>query len=142
GALVGAAFGYGLNWGGGDIDINYGANCCRGGNINVGNDINIGGGNRVDHRTGDRFNADKQRVNGRDMLKWNGNKARQKAADTKPGAGARNKPGTLPAKTAKHGGAGTTKSRAGDLQPNMQNRGGSLGNYQPGQSGRDASRLG
>ena len=156
GALVGAAFGYGLNWGDSDIDINYGSGCCRGGNINIGNDINIGEGNRnrVDHRTGDRFNADKQRVNGRDTMKWNGNKARQKAAASgKPGAGARNKAGTLPAKGAKTGpkakdlGAGgaagaAKKSRAGDLQPNMQNRGGSLGNYGSGQSGRDASRLG
>ena len=144
GAFVGAAFGYGLNWGGGDIDINYGANCCRGANINTG-DINVG--NRVDHRTGDRFNADKQRVNGTDKMKWNGNKARQKAATGKPAAGGRNKAGTLPAKgaatgaTAKQlGTAGAAKkSRAGDLQPNMQNRGGSLGSYQ---SGRDASKLG
>jgi Protein of unknown function (DUF3300) len=75
GAFVGAAFGYGFNWGGGDIDINYGSGCCGGANINTG-DINIG--NRVDHRTGDRFNADRQRVNGGDKLKWNGNKARQK----------------------------------------------------------------
>lgn len=145
GALVGAAFGYGLNWGGGDIDINYGSGCCRGGNINIGNDINIGDGNRVDHRTGDRFNADKQRVNGRDTLKWNGNKARQKAGGVKPAAGARNKAGTLPAKNAKTGAAAkqgasgaAKKSRAGDLQPNRGN-GGSLGTYQ---SGRDASKLG
>ena len=141
GAFLGAAFGYGLNWGGGDIDINYGDNCCRGGNINTG-DINIG--NRVDHRTGDRFNADKQRVNGGDKLTWNGNKARQKAATGKTGA--RTKAGTLPAKKAKTGAAakqtGTAgaakKSRAGDLQPNRGN-GGTLGTYQ---SGRDASKLG
>jgi len=142
GAFLGAAFGYGLNWGGGDIDINYGANCCRGGNID------IGSGNRVDHRTGDRFNADKQRVNGRDTMKWNGNKARQKAATGKPAA-ARNKAGTLPAKKAGAGatakpkqlgasGAAGNKSRAGDLQPGRGN-GGSLGNYQ---SNRDASKLG
>ena len=37
-------------------------------------------GNRVDHRTGDRFNADKQWANGKDKLKWNPNKARQKQA--------------------------------------------------------------
>jgi Protein of unknown function (DUF3300) len=142
GATLGAAFGYGLDWGGDDININIGENCCRGGNINTG-DINIG--NRVDHRTGDRFNADKQRVNGRDTLKWSGNKARQKAATGKAGAG-RAKGGTLPAKkagsggTAKQaGGAGAAKkSRAGDLQPNRGN-GGSLGNYQ---SGRDAGKLG
>jgi uncharacterized protein DUF3300 len=141
GAFVGAAFGYGLNWGGSDIDINYGNNCCRGGNISGGR------GDHVDHRVGDRFNADKQRVNGSDKLKWNRNKARQKAAASgKPGAGARNKAGTLPAKNARTGatakqtgtaGAGN-KSRAGDLQPKRGN-GGSLGNYQ---SGRDASRLG
>jgi hypothetical protein len=143
GAFVGAAFGYGLNWGGGDIDINYGNNCCRGGNINGGR------GDHVDHRTGDRFNADKQRVNGGDKLKWNGNKARQKAAASgKPGA-ARAKAGTLPAKNARTGAAakqkGTAgagnKARAGDQQPNKGN-GGSLGNYQSGQSGRDASKLG
>ncbi len=142
GAFLGAAFGYGVNWGGGDIDINVGDNCCRGGNINTG-DINIG--NKVDHRTGDRFNADKQRVNGGDKLKWNGNKARQKAATGKPG-GARTKAATLPAKKATTGAAakqtGTAgaakKSRAGDLQPNRGN-GGSLGTYQ---SGRDASKLG
>src|SRR4030095_5068676 len=40
GAFLGAAFGYGLNWGGGDIDINYGANCCGGRNSNTG-DIHI-----------------------------------------------------------------------------------------------------
>jgi uncharacterized protein DUF3300 len=147
GALLGAAFGYGLNWGGGDIDINYGANCCRGGNINIGNDVNIGSGNRVDHRVGDRFNADKQRVNGNDKLKWNGNKARQKAATGKPAA-ARNKAGTLPAKKAGAGAAakpkqlGTAgarqKPRAGDLQPSRGN-GGSLGTYQ---SDRDASKFG
>ena len=136
GALVGAAFGYGVNWGGGDININYGSGCCRGGNV--------GNGNRVDHRTGDRFNADKQRVNGRDTMTWNGNKARQKAAASgKPVGGARNKPGTLPAKNAKTGPTskqlgtgGAAKSRAGDLQPN---RGSSLGNYQ---TGRDANKFG
>ena len=140
GAILGAAFGYGVNWGGDDIDINVGDNCCRGANINTG-DINIG--NRVDHRLGDRFNADKQRVNGRDTLKWNGNKARQKAATGKPGAG-RAKAGTLPAKkatgaAAKTGKAGTAKkARAGDLQPNRGN-GGAFGNYQ---SGRDAGKYG
>ena len=29
GAFVGAAFAYGFNWGGGDIDINYGSDCSR-----------------------------------------------------------------------------------------------------------------
>jgi hypothetical protein len=140
GAFVGAAFGYGLNWGGGDIDINYGAGCCRGGNSN------IGGGDRVDHRVGDRFNADKQRVNGSDKLKWNGNKARQKAAASGK-APARAKAGTLPAKNARTGAAakqtGTAgagnKSRAGDLQPQRGNGSSAVGNYQ---SGRDASKLG
>ena len=141
GAFLGAAFGYGLNWGGGDIDINYGDNCCRGGNINTG-DINIG--NKVDHRTGDRFNADKQRVNGGDKLKWNGNKARQKAATGKPGA--RTKAATLPAKNARTGAAakqtGTAgaakKSRPGDQQLNLGSSG-SLGGYE---LGRDASESG
>jgi hypothetical protein len=140
GAFVGAAFGYGFNWGGGDIDINYGSGCCGGGNINTG-DINIG--NRVDHHTGDRFNADKQRVNGNDKLKWNGNKARQKQATGKQRA-ARNKAGTLPAKTrgtgatAKQTGKATgtgQKKRAGDLKGGSSS---TLGNYQ---SGRDASKL-
>jgi hypothetical protein len=142
GAFLGAAFGYGLNWGGGDIDINYGDNCCRGGNINTG-DINIG--NKVDHRTGDRFNADKQRVNGSDKLKWNGNKARQKAATGKPGA-ARTKATTLPAKKATTGAAakqtGTAgaakKSRPGDQKLDLGS-GGSLGGYE---LGRDAGESG
>jgi hypothetical protein len=142
GAILGAAFGYGLDWGGDDININIGDNCCRGGNINTG-DIDIG--NRVDHRTGDRFNADKQRVNGRDTLKWNGNKARQKAATGKPGA-ARAKAGTLPAKNARTGAAakqtGTAgaakKSRPGDLKLDLGS-GGSLGDYDVG---RDANQFG
>jgi hypothetical protein len=139
GAFVGAAFGYGFNWGGGDIDINYGGNCC--GNINIGGDVNIGSGNRVEHHTGDRFNADRQRVNGSDKLKWNGNKARQKQAGGKKRAGGKTA-GTLPAKgagaRAKQAGkaAGTgQKKRAGDLQGKNRS---SLGNYQ---SGRDASKL-
>src|SRR5262249_58805109 len=38
GAFVGAAFGYGLDWGGSDIDINYGSGCCgRAHNIHIGN---------------------------------------------------------------------------------------------------------
>jgi hypothetical protein len=141
GAFVGAAFGYGFNWGGGDIDINYGSGCCGGANINTG-DINIG--NRVDHRTGDRFNADRQRVNGNDKLKWNGNKARQKQAAGKKRAAGKTA-GTLPAKTkgtgAKTKQAGKTagtgqKKRAGDRQGGGRS---TLGNYQ---SGRDASKLG
>jgi hypothetical protein len=120
GAFLGAAFGYGIDWGGDDIDIDIGDNCCRGGNIDT--------GARVDHRMGDRFNADKQRVNGRDTLKWNGSKARQKAATGKAGA----KAGTLPAKQA---GGAKKKSRAGD----QASRGSSLGNYQ---SGREAGKSG
>jgi len=143
GAFVGAAFGYGFNWGGGDIDINYGSGCCGGGNINTG-DINIG--NRVDHRTGDRFNADRQRVNGGDKMKWNGNKARQKQGSAARQRSGRNTAGTLPAgnrgggaKTKQAGrtaGAGQ-KNRAGDLKSGGNRS--SLGNYQ---SGRDASKLG
>ncbi len=91
GAVLGGAFGYGFDWNNSEIDINVGADCCRGANIDRGR------GDRVDHRTGDRFNADKQWANGKDKLKWNPNKARQKQA-----AGAknptRNKAGTLPAK--------------------------------------------
>jgi Protein of unknown function (DUF3300) len=142
GAFVGAAFAYGFDWGGDDIDINYGGNCCGGNNnINIGNDINIGSGNRVEHRTGDRFNADRQRVNGSDKLKWNGNKARQKQGAGKKRAGGKT-PGTLPAKgagtrakqTGKAGAAGQTK-RAGDRQGKNRS---ALGNYQ---SGRDAGKL-
>ena len=143
GAFVGAAFGYGFNWGGGDIDINYGSGCCGGGNINTG-DINIG--NRVDHHTGDRFNADRQRVNGGDKMKWNGNKARQKQATGKQRA-ARNKAGTLPSNRGGTGAAakqtGRTagqgqKQRAGDVKSKGGNRS-SVGNYQ---SGRDAGKAG
>jgi hypothetical protein len=146
GAFVGAAFGYGFNWGGGDIDINYGGNCCGGNNINIGNDINIGSGNRVEHFNGDRFNADRQRGNGTDKMKWNGNKARQKQATGKQRA-ARNKAGTLPSnrrgtgaaakQTGRTAGPGQ-KQRAGDVKSKGGNRS-SLGNYQ---SGRDASKRG
>ncbi len=147
GAFVGAAFGYGLNWGGGDIDINYGSGCCGGrNNINIGNDVNIGGGNRATQlpsNVGDRFNADRQRVNGGDKLKWNGNKARQKQATGQRGA-AKPKAGTLP---ARNGGAGATakqpgiggqgQTRTGDLKA-TGGRNSSLGSY--GQ-GRDVNRL-
>ena len=143
GAFVGAAFGYGLNWGGGDIDINYGSGCCGGrNNINIGN-----GGNRATQlpsNVGDRFNADRQRVNGGDKLKWNGNKARQKQATGQRGAG-KPKAGTLP---ARNGGAGATgrqpglggqgqTQRPGDLK-STGSWNSSLGSY--GQS-RDANRL-
>ena len=142
GAFIGAAFSYGFNWGGGDIDINYGSatDCCRGGNINTG-DINIG--NQVDHHTGDRFNADQQRVNGGDKMKWNGNKARQKQATGKQRA-ARNKAGTLPAssqratKGTKQAGGAANKgqNRAGDRKSsNFKNP--ALGNPS---SKRDATK--
>ena len=97
GAFIGAAFSYGFDWGGNDIDINVG-----GDNINIGggDNINIGDrgdrGDRVDHRDGDRFNADKQRVNGGDKMKWNGNKARQKQTTGRKQAAAKRN-GTLPA---------------------------------------------
>ncbi len=144
GAFVGAAFGYGFNWGGGDIDINYGSGCCGGGNINTG-DINIG--NRVDHHTGDRFNADQQRVNGNDKMKWNGNKARQKQATGKQRA-ARNKAGTLPAKDERNRSSGETngpatgtgqKQRPGDLKGGNRS---TLGNYQSGRDAGKASKQG
>jgi len=147
GAFMGAAFAYGFNWGGGDIDINYGNGCCGGGNnVNIGNDINIGNGDRGDRLNGDRFNGDRQRGNGQDKMRWDGNKARQKQATGKQRA-AGNKAGTLPAKsrgtgaaakqTGRTPGAGQNK-RAGDLKQNRGN-GSSLGNYQ---SGRDASKVG
>jgi len=144
GAFVGAAFGYGFNWGGGDIDINYGSGCCGGNNINIGNDINIGSGNRVDHRTSDRFNADRQRGNGRDSMKWSGNKARQKQGSAARQRAGRNTAGTLPsnrrgtgaaAKQTGRTGAGQ-KSRAGDLKGGGNRS--SLGNYQ---SGRNTNKL-
>jgi uncharacterized protein DUF3300 len=147
GAFVGAAFSYGFNWGGGDIDINYGSGCCGGGNnINIGNDVNIGSGNRVDHRTSDRFNADRQRVNGGDKMKWNGNKARQNQGAAGRQRAGRNTAGALPAgnrgtgakakQTGRTAGA-VKKNRAGDLKGGGNRS--SLGNYQ---SGRDASKLG
>jgi hypothetical protein len=147
GAFVGAAFGYGFNWGGGDIDINYGSGCCGGGNINTG-DINIG--NRVDHRTGDRFNADRQRVNGGDKMKWNGNKARQKQGSAaRQRAGGRNTAGTLPSnrrgtgaaakQTGRTAGAGQ-RNRAGDLKSGGNRS--SLGNYQSGRNTNKVSNQG
>ena len=83
GAVTGAAFAYAFNWNDNDIDINYGNNCCGGGNnINIGNDGNIGSGNRAQNIDSTRFNADRQNVNGNDKLKWNGNKQRQKRDTT------------------------------------------------------------
>src|SRR5262249_61816495 len=88
GAFVGAAFGYGLNWGGGDIDINYGSGCCGGrNNINIGNDVNIGNGNRATQlpsNAGDRFNADRQRVNGGGKRKRERKKAPPKQGPRTP----------------------------------------------------------
>jgi hypothetical protein len=100
GAILGGAFGYGFDWNNSDIDINVGADCCRGGNVDIGD----GSRPRVDHRTGDRFNADKQRANGKDKLKWSPNKARQKQAAAVKNKG-RNQAGTLPAKKAGTGAA-------------------------------------
>jgi hypothetical protein len=135
GAMLGAAFGYGFDWNNSEIDINVGADCCRGGNVD------IGSGDRVDHRTGDRFNADKQWANGKDKLKWNPNKARQKqaAGAKKP---ARNQAGTLPAKKQGTGKAPKLTNPAlrnpaklsGDTNLRGEKKS-SLGDYK---SGRDA----
>ncbi len=140
GAFVGAAFSYGFNWGGDDIDINVG-----GDNINIGggDNINIGDRDRVDHRNGDRFNADRQRVNGQDKMKWSGNKARQKQTSGRKQA-AKKRAGTLPANsqratkgTKQAGGANTAQNRrAGDRKSsNLKNP--ALGNPS---SKRDAAK--
>lgn len=142
GAFIGAAFSYGCNWGGGDIDINVG-----GDNINIGggDNINIGDrGDRGDRGNGDRFNADRQRVNGQDKMKWNGNKARQKQTTGRKQAAAK-RTGTLPANsqratkgTKQAGGAAnkTQKQRAGDKKSsNLKNP--ALGNPS---SKRDATK--
>jgi hypothetical protein len=146
GAFVGAAFSYGFNWGGDDIDINVG-----GDNINIGggDNINIGDrgdrGDRVNNRDGDRFNADRQRgVNGQDKMKWNGNKARQKQTTGRKQA-AQKRTGTLPANsnraakgTRQTGGAGNKAQnrRAGDKKSsNLKNP--ALGNPS---SKRDATK--
>jgi hypothetical protein len=146
GAIIGGAFGYGFDWDGDDIDINVGDNCC-GGDINIGNDINIGSGNRVEHHTGDRFNADRQRVNGSDKLKWSGNKARQKQATGKKRAAAKSA-GTLPAKgtgaRAKQTGAAgnaAQKKRAGDAKA-KGGRSSGLGTYEPGRKADAAGNKG
>ncbi len=141
GAIVGGAFGYGFDWNNSEIDINVGADCCRGGNVDIGS----GDRNRVDHRTGDRFNADKQWANGNDKLKWNPNKAREKQAAGVKHKG-RNNTGTLPAKQPKTGAAKQPKL----TNPAMRNQGklsgdtnlrgerkSSLGNYS---SSRESSR--
>src|SRR5262245_8684398 len=143
GAILGSAFGYGVNWGDRDININVGADCCRGGRINAGR------GDRVDHRMSDRFGADKQWVNGRDKMTWSPNKARQRqAAVGKQGPGARrDKAGTLPAKRQGGGAAAKQKQKgvklvnpADKLSGDKSLRGdrsSSLGNYS---SSRDANR--
>jgi hypothetical protein len=108
GAILGGAFDYDFDWGNSDININVGEDCCRGRG-------DLGNRDRVNHRDGDRFNADKQWVNGRDKMTWSPNKARQKQqataraagrdkAATRDKAGTRNRTGTLPAK--KQGAAG------------------------------------
>jgi uncharacterized protein DUF3300 len=93
GALTGAAFAYAFDWNDNNIDVNYGDNCCGGGNVNIGNDVNIGSGNRAQNIDSTRFSADRQNVNGNDKLKWNGNKQRQKR-DT--AAGKRRNEGAAP----------------------------------------------
>src|SRR5262245_24929984 len=134
GMFVGAAFSYGFDWGDNDININNNFN--RNTNINTGD---IGNRDRVDHRSGDRFNADNRRVNGGDKMTWNGNKAREKqtAKQRKAGASA----GTLPSRGNK-GAANTKRTGAGNNKANNRgnaNRGNrsSMGNYQ---SNRDASK--
>lgn len=137
GAIIGSAFGYGFDWNNSEIDINVGADCCRGGNVDIGR------GDRVDHRTGDRFNADKQWANGKDKLKWNPNKARQKQAAAVKNTG-RNKAGTLPAQNRATGKAPKLTNPAlrnpGKLSGDTNLRGerkSSLGNHQ---SSRETSR--
>ena len=120
GAILGSAFGYGLDWGGSDININVGADCCRGGRVD------IGAGDRVDHRTGDRFGADRQWVNGKNKMTWNANKARQRqqATGVRKNAG-RNKAGTLPAK--KQGAGAAAKQKGPKLVNPATNLGGNKG---------------
>src|SRR5215831_8202059 len=137
GAFMGAAFAYGFNWGGGD-------------NINIGNDVNIGGGNRnrVEHFDSNRFNADRQRGNGRDSMKWNGNKARQKATGGRQRAGAP-RAGTLPAQNRGLGATGGRQQglgqgqtpRAGDRKASG-GRNSSMGSYGQGRNAGRASNQG
>src|SRR5262245_6902384 len=126
GMFVGAAFSYGFDWGDNDININNNFN--RNTNINTGD---IGNRDRVDHRSGDRFNADNRRVNGGDKMTWNGNKAREKQnANRKRSGGA--SAGTLPSRNNK-GAANTKRTGAGNSKlknPANANRGNrsSMGN--------------
>jgi uncharacterized protein DUF3300 len=78
GAVTGAAFAYAFNWNDNDININNGGWGGGNNNINIGNDVNIGSGNRAQNLDSTRFSADRQNVNGNDKLKWNGNKQREK----------------------------------------------------------------
>jgi Protein of unknown function (DUF3300) len=120
GAILGSNFGYGFDWGGGDININVGDNCCRGGRVD------IGAGNRVDHRVGDRFGADRQWVNGKNKMTWSANKARQRqqATGVRP-SGGRNKAGTLPAK--QRGAGAAAKQKGPKLVNPATNLGGNKG---------------
>lgn len=139
GAVTGAAFAYAFDWHDDDININYGNNCCGGGNVNIGNDVNIGSGNRAQNIDSTRFNADRQNVNGNDKLKWNGNKQRQKR-DT--AAGKRRNQGAAPlgqggAGTSKLGAGTGNKKRAGD-QAGTRAKGGGFGD--PQQGGRQTAK--
>ena len=142
GAVTGAAFAYAFNWNDNDIDINYGDNCCGGGNVNIGNDVNIGSGNRAQNIDSTRFSADRQNVNGNDKLKWNGNKQRQKR-DT--AAGQRRNQSVAPlgqggAGTNKRG-AGTNKQRPGD-QAGARAKPGGFGDPQGGRQTTKQSKRG
>lgn len=144
GMFVGSAFAYGFDWHDHDIDIN----CNNCGNTNIGNGNNnigdgdrgnIGDGNRdrVEHR-GDRFNADRQRVNGQDKMTWNGKKARQKQTTRQNRAKAAQ--GTLPARGNKAAGAGGGKLKnpyAGNTGSKRGDKS-SMGNYRS--NGRETTR--
>ena len=143
GAVTGAAFAYAFNWNDNDIDINYGNNCCGGGNVNIGNDVNIGSGNRERNIDSKRFNADRQNVNGNDKLKWNGNKQRQKRDTT--AAKRRGGEGAAPLRQS---GAGNNKlsgtgnqKRAGE-QAGARNKGPGIGNPQGGRQTTKQSNRG
>ena len=136
GAVTGAAFAYAFNWNDNDININYGDNCCGGGNVN------IGSGNRAQNIDSTRFNADRQNVNGRDQLKWNGGQQRQKR---EAAAGARRNQSAAPlgqggAGTNKLGAAGN-KKRTGD-QAGARAKPGGLGDPQAGRQTVKQSKRG
>jgi hypothetical protein len=145
GALTGAAFAYAFDWNDNDININYGDNCCRGGNVNIGNDVNIGSGNRAQNIDSTRFNADRQNVNGGDKLKWNGNKQRQKRETA---AGQRRNPSAAPlgqggagANKKTLGAGGAAKARPGD-QAGARAKPGGLGDPQAGRQTVKQSKRG